>query len=77
MRNDNVARPIIPNISVLILLDCFFSVLQEIVLEFVALSAVTFEIPVSKQYIKGLNSKIRIAQLLINSCDPHKAFDAF
>lgn len=61
MRNDNAARPIIPNISVLILLDCFFSVLQEILLEFVALSAVTFEIPVNKQYIKGLNSKIRIA----------------
>lgn len=61
MRNDKAARPIIPNISVLILLDCFFSVLQEIVLEFVALSAVTFEIPVNKQYIKGLNSKIRIA----------------
>lgn len=61
MRNDNAARPIIPNISVLILLDCFFSVLQEIVLEFVALSAVTFEIPVNKQYIKGLNSKTRIA----------------
>lgn len=62
MRNDNAARPIIPKISVLILLDCFFSVLQEVVLEFVALSAVTFEVPVNKQYIKGcLNSKIRNA----------------